>query len=199
MASQYRPIALTSHLAKILEKVVRIAVIDHLHLHELMNPNQHGSRKGRSTLSQILIHQAEILDGLIEGANVDNVYIDFSKAYDKVDHGVLLRKVKKLGIDGNVGKWIASFISNRPQQVVVDGQKSDVEIIQSGIPQGSVLGPILFLLYIGDVREKGGKALIYVDDVKLKKYVYNEDDVSSLQDELENLYKWGEVNNCVFN
>ena len=115
-ASQYRPIALISHLAKILEKVVRIAIIDHLNLYGLMDPNQHGSRKGRSTLSQLLIHQAEILDGLIEGANVDNVYIDFSKAYDKVDHNVLLRKVKRLGIDGKVGKWIASIISDRPQK-----------------------------------------------------------------------------------
>ena len=79
--------------------------------------NQHGSRKGRSTLSQLLIHQAEILDGLVEGVNVDNVNIDFSKAYDKVDQGALLRKVKRLGIDGNVGSvklcFIGSLISPR--------------------------------------------------------------------------------------
>ena len=199
LASQYRPIALTSHLAKILEKVVRISVINHLDLFNMMDPKQHGSRKGRSTLSQLLIHQAEIIDGLIEGNNVDNIYIDFSKAYDKVDHGVLLRKIKKLNIDGNLGKWIASFIRDRPQQVVVDGQKSRKEIIRSGIPQGSVLGPILFLIYIGDVCRKDGRALVYVDDVKLKGYISNEDDVNQLQFELDKLYEWGKANNCIFN
>ena len=144
-----------------------ISVINHLDLYNMMDPKQHGSRKGRSTLSQLLIHQAEIMDGLIEGNNVENIYIDFSKAYDKVDHGVLLRKIKELNIDGNLGKWIGSFISNRPQQVVVDGKKSRTEVIRSGIPQGSVLGPILFLIYIGDVCRKKGRALVYVDDVKL--------------------------------
>ena len=78
LAPQFRPITLTSHLAKILEKAVRITVIEHLDLHDLMDPNQLGSRKGQSTLSQLQIHQAEILEGLIDRANVDNIYIDFS-------------------------------------------------------------------------------------------------------------------------
>ena len=118
---------------------------------------------------QLLEQQDEILSMLEEGANVDMIYLDFSKAFDKCDYGILLKKLKSLGIKGRIGRWIYSFLTDRKQQVVVQGHKSGSSSVISGVPQGSVLGPILFLIYISDIGEKVKSNLkIYVDDSKTK-------------------------------
>ena len=113
----YRPISLTSHVVKTMERVFRKALVGYLELYNKLDPQQHGSRTGRSTLSQLLQHQDEILSGLEEGANLDFIYLDFSKAYDKVDHGILLHKLKDMGISGRIGRWIRNFLLPRKQQV----------------------------------------------------------------------------------
>ena len=137
---------------------------------------------------------------LEEGNNVDAVYLDFSKAFDKCDHGILLHKLKKLKIKGKLGRWIQNFLEGRKQVVVVDRVKSTWSEIISGIPQGSVLGPILFLIYISDIGEDLiAKTLVYVDDTKVKQKVNSEEDVESLQKELEKLDKWAKTNNMNFN
>ena len=106
-----------------------------------MAANQHGSRAGRSTLSQLLLHYDEILTALETGVNMDVIY--FSKAYDKVDHGILLHKLKNIGISGKVGRWIAAFLMDRRQQVMVKGHASGASCLRSGEPQGSDIGPLL--------------------------------------------------------
>ena len=165
-----------------------------------MDETQHGSRAGRSTLSQLLEHQDEILKELEQGNNVDTVYLDFSKAFDKCDHGILLHKIRKLNIKGKLGCWLQNFLKNRKQAVIVDRVKSTWSEIISGIPQGSVLGPILFLIYISDIGEElNVKALVYVDDTKVKQKVNTEEDVEELQQELEKLDKWANANNMKFN
>ena len=165
-----------------------------------MDPNQHGSRSGRSTLSQLLEQQDEILEMLENGANVDMVYLDFSRAFDKCDFGILLQKMKSLGIKGKLGKWIHEFLTNRTQIVIVKGCKSKISKVLSGVPQGSVLAPILFLIYISDIGNKVKSNMkIYVDDSKIKKKIENEKDVELLQDDLEQLYTWGEDNNMKYN
>ena len=198
--ANFRPVSLTSHLVKTMERLIRKELVSHLERNKLMDDTQHGSRSGRSTLSQLLEHQDEILKELEEGNNVDAVYLDFSKAFDKCDHGILLHKIKKLRIKGKLGRWLQNFLQDRKQVVLVDRVKSNWSEIVSGIPQGSVLGPILFLIYISDIGEGlTAQTLTYVDDTKIKQKVNTEEDVENLQKELEKLDKWAKSNNMNFN
>ena len=146
----YRPVALTSHIIKIFEKIIRNHLVYFLESNDLFNPSQHGFRKGRSCLSELLCHMDEISHGLSEGKNVDVVYLDYAKAFDKVDFNVLLKKLKHTGIQGKLLQWIESSIKG-VQAVVVNGVLSDISEVLPGVPQGSVLGPLLFLLLIGDI------------------------------------------------
>ena len=117
-----------------------------------------------------------------------------------MDHGILLHKLKALGISGHVGRWFMNFLTGRLQEVLVKGRKSKVFILVSGVPQGSVLGPILFLIFIGDISE-GVEAtiLVYVDDSKVMKKVTKEEDVEELQEDLNKIYDWEKNNNMRFN
>ena len=119
--SNYRPVSLTSHLTKVFEKVVRKKMVGYLNENNLFNSTQHGFRQGRSCLSQLLSHYDSILSKLEEGKDVDVIYLDFSKAFDKVDHNILLTKLKSLGVTGKLLKWIKSFLQDRNQIVFVDG------------------------------------------------------------------------------
>ena len=152
------------------------------------------------TLSQLLEHHNEISKMLENGENVDSIYLDFSKTFDKSDIGILLHKLRKLGVTGRLWRWISNFLSKRKQKVVVNGITSSVTNVTSGIPQGTVLRPILFQIYISD-RGEHVKALkqIYVNDTNIKKGIKTEDDVEDIQEDLEELYKRAKENNMVFN
>ena len=119
----------------------------------LFNCSQHGFRGRRSCLSQLLAHFDKILGCLEEGKNVDTIYLDFSKAFDKVDHRILMQKLKAIGIGGKVGRWIYSFLTGREQIVIVNGVHSKPGPVLSGVPQGSVLGSLLFLIMMTDINE----------------------------------------------
>ena len=199
-AVNFRPISLTSHIMKTCERVLRTCMVNFMEVNGKLDPRQHGSRSGHSTLSQLLQHQDEILQALENGDNIDSVYLDFSKAYDKVDHGILIHKLRKLGITGKLGRWILGFLSGRRQEVLVRGHKSRSSILISGVPQGSVLGPLLFLIFIGDISEGvTASTLVYVDDSKVKDKVNNEEEVEKLQDNLNTIYEWERNNNMKFN
>ena len=151
-------------------------------------------------MSQLLHHQDAVLEALEEGENLDTIYLDFSKASDKYDHGILLHKIKTLGIKGKLGRWIYSFLTERFQEVLVKGRKSTRSHLKSGVPQGSVLGPILFLIYISDIAEDLlANVLVYVDDTKLRHKVQTTEDVEFVQKELLKLHEWGIRNNMEFN
>ena len=121
----FRPVALTSHVIKVFEKVMKKALVKHLHDNHLMTDGQHGFRSMRSTLTQLLGHFEAVLKALETGSSgYDAIYLDFSKAFNKVDHGVLLNKLRNLGIHGKVGLWLAKFLSDRFQIVACDGIKS---------------------------------------------------------------------------
>jgi hypothetical protein len=139
-----------------------------------------------------------VLKSLENMKNVDVVYLDFAKAFDKVDHNILM---KQFGIKGKLHSWIESFISNRYQQVLVDGKLSRKEKVISGVPQGTVLGPLLFLIFIDDLEAslKHSILRIFADDSKLVKEVENENDHQKLQEDLNTAIEWASNNNMELN
>ena len=166
-----------------------------------MNPTQHGFRGGRSTMTQLLNHYESIMDIVVEGYSVDSIYLDFSKAFDKVDHNILLAKLNNLGIGGKVLNWITSFLKDRQQAVRVDGHLSEKVWVRSGVPQGSVLGPVLFLIMMLDITSsiKYSTLSSFADDTRLWMRIRNLLDTKKLQEDLGSLYRWSDLNNMDFN
>ena len=201
LPANYRPVALTSHLIKIFEKVLRKYLVAYMEENNLFNPGQHGFRNGRSCLSQLIAHFDHITHLLETGQNVDVVYLDFAKAFDKVDFMVTMRKLHNLGVSGRLGRWIHSFLTNRKQTVVVNGVKCGLSDVKSGVPQGSVLGPLLFLILIGDIDQEVVSAFVFsfADDTRAAKAISTEEDVKALQDDLQAIYRWSDDNNMDFN
>ena len=136
-----------------------------------MNNSQHGFRKGRSCISALLEVYDEIMTSISDpDVNcIDMVYLDFAKAFDKVDHHILLRKLKHFGITKQVGIWLASFLSDRKQFVQIPGGISECGQVSSSVPQGTVLGPVLFLILIADITKnvKFSKISSFADDTRL--------------------------------
>ena len=132
--------------------------------------------------------------------NVDVIYLDFAKAFDKVDHDILLNKLKKIGINGTIGVWIHNFLSNRQQCVAVNGTKSSEAQVRSGVPQGSVLGPLLFLIDISDINYEITDSIVscFADDTRILLGIKDEEDTQMLQKDLHKLYKWTDTNNMKF-
>ena len=197
----HRPITLTSHCIKVFGKVVHSYIDSYARSKCLYNKNQHGFRKGRSCLSQLLDHHSQIVHQLCNNEAVDVIYLDFAKAFDKVDHGVLLRKLVKLGIGGKLLRWIHCFITNRTQSVLVDGKESSISEVKSGVPQGTVLGPLLFLIYIADIDDdlQYTKTASFADDTRILKGVKQISDCEQLQEDLNKVYDWARINNMHFN
>ena len=200
-AANYRPVALTSHLIKVFEKIIRKNIVQYMDKHGLFNESNHGFREARSCLSQLLQHYDDILNLLEKGMNVDVVYLDFAKAFDKVDHNIVLQKIHNLGIGGNLYSWIESFLTNRYQTVVVEGSSSMPVEVKSGVPQGSVLGPLIFLILMADIDVNVYHSLLksFADDTRVMKGVSGVNDASKLQTDLNNVYKWADENNMEFN
>ena len=146
-AENYRPISLTSISCKLLEHIVHSTVMGFLDSNEILSPFQHGFRQKRSCESQLLTTLRDFSESLNSSGQTDAILLDFSKAFDKVDHRLLLSKMNHLGICGPLLKWASSFLSNRLQHVVVDGCISGANNVLSGVPQGTVLGPLFSDLY----------------------------------------------------
>ena len=202
--AQYRPVALTSHLIKVFERVVRSSLVNFLEQNGRLPENQHGFRKNRSTLTQLLAHWDHILDLLENGHTVDVIYTDFAKAFDKCESNVLLHTLRECGIGGMLGEWIAAFLDSksRMQYVRVDGALSDLQYVISGVPQGTVLGPVLFLVHIMNLCSNlsaDTHSSSFADDTRLWRGVKSATDCDYLQDDLETIYNAADHINMIFN
>ena len=139
-----RPISLFSQICKVLESILRDNILNHLNTHTLLLKSQHGFTKGKSCLTNLLLFLEDVTKAIDEGKPLDVIYLDFSKAFDKVPHKRLLHKIEFHGISGNVAAWIGEWLCDRKQQVVLDGKCPRLQDVLSGVPNGSVLGAILF-------------------------------------------------------
>ena len=191
LPSNYRPVSLTSIVCKMLESVLRDKIMQHLETFNLLSPHQHGFRSARSCTSQLLEVMDSWTQALDRGQSMDAIYLDFQKAFDSVPHARLLQKLQAYGIRGNVLRWIESFLTCRTQQVLVEGVCSRWSSVRSGVPQGSVLGPLLFLLYINDIPDDLQTCVkIFADDSKLYGPADTQQSRQLLQRDLQTLESW---------
>ena len=193
LASNYRPVSLTSVVCKIMEKLVRKHILNHMKSQNLFTKRQYGFIYVRSTSLQLLEVLDKWTEALDNGHYVDCIYMDFQKAFDKVPHKRLLEKIKSYGIVGPTLSWIEDFLLNRSQKVLLNGAGSEWENVTSGIPQDSVLGPILFVIYINDLPDTvESDSYLFADDTKIFRISKGEDDKETLQDDLTKLEEWSD-------
>jgi len=184
----YRPVSLTSIICKLCESLIRDHLMLYLERNSLLSPHQHGFRSGHSCCTQLLEIMEDFTSYYDECLPYDCIYLDFSKAFDRVPHDRLLSKVFNIGIRGQLFQWIRNFLSNRVQRVCVNGKYSSWKNVTSGIPQGSVLGPILFTIFINDLPDNILSHMkIFADDTKVYNSVNNS---VSLKHDLDLLVQW---------
>ena len=168
MAKNYRPVSLTSVLCKSLERLIRRQICLHLSNHQLLSPAQHGFVAKRSCLTNLLSFMEEVTKRVDEGDLIDVCYLDFSKAFDSVSHHLLFQKLQGFGIVGQALEWIRAFLTDRTFTVKVGDYISQSATVASGVPQGSVLGPVLFVMFINDLaQDLSNPCFMFADDVKI--------------------------------
>ena len=193
----YRPVSLTCIACKILESFIRDAIVSHMKENNLFVECQHGFRKKRSCITQLL----EVIEDFTKMTDaqkpVDIIYLDFRKAFDSVPHQRLLLKLASYGITGNILKWTESFLTDRSQVVRIGDIKSNHAKVTSGIPQGSILGPVLFTIFINDLPDEVlSTCKIFADDTKIYSDAHNN---RALQNDLYKLQEWSDKWNLYFN
>ena len=190
-SSNYRPVSLTSVISKLVESIIRDAIVQHLMNNNLITDDQHGFVPGRNCITQLLICIEEWTKRLEHNRAFDVIYTDFSKAFDSVPHERLFVKLQAIGIRGEVLRWIKSFLRGRTQCVNVDGARSTWRDVLSGIPQGSVIGPILFVIFINDMPShvKHNLCKLFADDCKLYGDVKAQEE-NTVQLDLYNFENW---------
>lgn len=184
----YRPISLTSVPCKIMEHVIYSHIINFLDSNHFFHPSQHGFRRGLSCETQLAVFLHDIHTNLDGNVQTDAIFLDYAKAFDKVPHQRLLAKLSQLNLHPTVLTWITEFLTNRSQYVVINNHLSTPVSVTSGVPQGSVLGPLLFLIYINDLPlHVSCNIRMFADDCVIYRAVINTPDQLTLQSDLANI------------
>ena len=192
LPASYRPVSLTAVPCKVLESIIRDALLQHFTDNGLLDGAQHGFLPARSCSTQLLETIEDWSAAIEDGDPLDVAYLDFAKAFDSVPHARLIGKLQSYGVRGKLLRWIEAFLVGRRQRVQVQGAKSDWVPVTSGIPQGSVLGPTLFTIYVNDLpREVSSCIKLFADDTKIYCRLRRDSD-SLLHTDLEALAKWSE-------
>ena len=181
---------------KIFENIIRDELMHKCE--HLLNDNQHGFLPQRSCTTQLVTFNDSLGVSLNDNIRTDVIYFDFAKAFDSVNHDIILRKLRdKFAINGTLLKFLVNYLENRKQCVVIGGAKSGLKNVTSGVPQGSILGPLLFVIFINDMINSislGTNIALYADDTKIWRKIENWSDHDILQKDINNLYEWS-VNN----
>jgi hypothetical protein len=193
-AVNYRPVSLTAICCKLLEHIITSKIRKHLSQNKILHDSQHGFRSKRSCETQLVISIQDLAKSLADGNQIDIILLDFSKAFDKVPHQRLIHRLNYYGIRDKHLNWITYFLGNRQQQVLLNGIASSKLSIDSGVPQGTVLDPTLFLLFINDLPEHVNcNVRLYADDCLLYRNVNNQSDSELLQKDLTNVENWEDM------
>ena len=198
--SNYRPISLTCLIVKIMERIIKDELL--VHTCGMIDDRQHGFLAEKSCATNLVGLCDSLAMSLNENIRTDVIYFDFAKAFDSVNHDLVLLKLKnKFGIDGRLLKFLADYLRDRQQRVLVGGKLSSTRNAQSGVPQGSILGPFLFVLFINDISEgisPGTQLSLYADDTKIWRHIITGSDISRLQKDIEYLHDWSLSNKMKF-
>jgi hypothetical protein len=193
LPENYRPVSLTCVPCKILEHIICSHLRDHMDTHGILSQFQHGFRARHSCETQLLVTLTDLFNSRDKGLQVDCAILDFSKAFDKVPHKRLISKLRLYGIDDPIQRWIQAFLTGRTQCVRVDGQFSEKSDVTSGVPQGTVLGPLLFLIFINDlptVIDPHTTCRLFADDCLIYRNIHSLSDQVQLQKDLDSLQEW---------
>ncbi len=184
----YRHISLMLVVGKMLESIIRDKIVNNLERYSLISDSQHGFWHKRSCLSNLLMFYNDLFHAQENTKSSDIVYLDFQKAFDEVPHNKLMFKVKQLRINGKVHNWIENWLINRKQRVVINGTASDWALATSGVPQGSVLGRVLFIIYIYD-KDVGLNNIISksADNMNIGNSIVDDQDRLNLQEDLKKI------------
>nr|CAD2154539.1 unnamed protein product [Meloidogyne enterolobii] len=200
-SKNYRPIALTSPICRVYERLIANKLLEQLDKNKIIAEEQFGFLPKSSCTLQILLSMQDWYTSLDRKLGTDIIYFDFEKAFDKVDHEILIRKLQEIKVDSLTIRWIANFLTNRSHIVKIDENYSQPFLPKTGVPQGTVLGPLLFLIYINDLPShipKNIKVKLYADDFKLYSEIKTEEDCVELQEAINNAYKWAKNNKLEF-
>ena len=191
--NNYRPISLLPICSKIFERLIFNEMFEFFIENDLISQHQSGFKPGDSCINQLLSITHEIDQSFDGGFDVRSVFLDLSKAFDKVWHDGLIFKLKQNGISNNLFNLLSNFLINRKQRVVLNGQTFSWAVVNAGVPQGSILGPLLFLIYINDIGDGfSSNAKLFADDTSLFSVVHNADTTAKeLNNDLVKISRWG--------